>query len=106
MPKSASLSSTWREIASRDSSDTGLRFFFGSSSRASGGSVPGLGDGSNRGTWRSRSTRALVWTFAITGSMRGGLRRDLRSRSTSILAPRSCLTRLASQRSRACTPRR
>ena len=42
----------------------------------------------------------------ITGSMRGGLRRDLRLRSTSTLAPRSRFTRLASQRSCACTPRR
>ena len=95
----ASLSSTWREnrlegLVRKPAS----LFFFGSSSRASGGSVPGPGEGSNRGTWRSRSTRLLVWIFAITGSMRGGLRRDLRLRSTSTFAPRSRFTRPASQR--------
>ena len=39
-------------------------------------------------------------------SVRGGLRRDLRLRSTSTFAPRSRFTRPASQRSRARTPRR
>ena len=72
-PKSLSLSSTRRDIASSASGEYSGSRGGGSSSSFSGGSSLALG-GSNSGTWRSFSTRSLLSTAGGGASMRGGAR--------------------------------
>ncbi len=98
MPKSSNLSSTRRDIASRDSSEYPCFCAGGSSSRDSGGSSPAAG-GSNSGTWRSRSALALGSSDGITGSMRGGGRPAVRFFSTSMMSWRAACCRRPSARS-------
>ena len=73
MVKSLSFISTSRDSASSASAEYSGSRGGGSSSSFSGGSSLALG-GSNSGTWRSRSTRALFSTTGSGGSMRGGAR--------------------------------
>ena len=73
MAKSLSFISTSRESASSASAEYSGSRGGGSSSSFSGGSSLALG-GSNSGTCRSRSTRALFSTIGVGGSMRGGER--------------------------------
>ncbi len=72
-PKSRSLISTSRDIASSASGAYSGLCGGGSSSRLKGGSSPGLA-AANSGTCRSFSTRSLLITASGGGSMRVGLR--------------------------------
>ena len=69
--KSMSLSSTWRDMASRVASEYLPWDGVGLSSRFSGGKAESAGS-SNNGSCFSASARAPVSTLLITGSMRGG----------------------------------
>ena len=99
MPKSFSLSSTSRDIASSDSAEYPPSLGRGSSSKESGGSSPGCA-ASNSGTCLSCSARSLFSTCGITGSIRGFGRAAVRTFSARSVSCRSRCARRPAARSR------
>ena len=90
IPKSSSLTSTCRDMASRAAFPMGVWETGAGSSNDNGGSPPSP-EGSKRGTCRSISTRTLGCTGPATGSIRGGARRVVFALARATTVSRSCL---------------
>ncbi len=103
-PKSRSLSSTKRDIASSASSEYDCSRGPASSSKDNAGSSLDLG-ASNNGTCRSRSTRSLFCGTGAAASIRGGGRFACFLVSSRTTSWRSCLRCWPEASSRRCSIR-